>query len=943
MQPGLCAFDIEVPCVKTCHKKYERFGWTNKSVTHPALVEAPHAARPNPQQTANMASSTLSVGDVLMQSQTAWKIGRTFSNKRQSTPVDFTEIERESNALSEALKMLAEALHSNDTVLHQAEGETKAAVNTILESAKKTLSDLESFVERYQVIRKKETSSGFVVERNWSEVVIAGYKTFKWTAAGGDMDELRNLLHLHTRTITMTTEVLRSRSLARLDHMVIPMAESMSNVHARRHHDESGDHIQDAHDSLDTIVSDDNSVSPLYVHPGNRWQSAPNSARSSVSATIEHRASAGGAGFARPSHVPPVPIIANHSSSTPTPVPPPRHPGRDRAQSTTRPKVRARARTTTSREDSVLYTSPPGTVGPVHTKDTQRGHEDYHGRSMDLSFEKGYLEDDRNSIGAHLDISAPSPNDSAFAQSEPVSRRESNVPRRESTTLPHRFEAIDLAIDEHDFATADSNAREHPGLSPSPNSRSHRPWRFSGPSGSTSLLPPPAIAGETHDPAPATPSSFFGAPRRGRPSLPANPTPSQQALTRPHTAKPASRRQSPTFQLPGASYSDGSQFERQLFRNSAILCDVRGRLVEYSRTNPDEPDLRYNVEMVEACKEARICVVRKRENREHVGTKVVTSIWVLSTDGTHRVQHKLSEINETVPYCSYFEPEKVSIQPVDGPNINLKFHADVWGAPLQDEHRTSWVNYYFASANDAVAFQSAVFGRTLVGSYRTTKTTVIHPGLRGTFAFEEQFANIEMLRLWEDDGVSTPGAQGGLLALLHVSSNFGSGWARWWINSSLQEVRIKADTAKHAKVKGIDITVVRPGLASTSGTSNSSTTASPSITALSSSASYTAGSTPGSISTNGNPQAIDTAAEPASASSSIENSHLVPPPLTRVDTSVPETPSTSAPIAVRQQRRDTVKRVTGLRIEFKTEEERDGFLDKTKRAQERCLPLPERI
>jgi ElaB/YqjD/DUF883 family membrane-anchored ribosome-binding protein len=879
-----------------------------------------------------------------MQSQTAWKIGRTFSNKRQSTPADFTEIEREANALSEALKMLAEALHSNDSVLHQAEAETKAAINAILESARKTLSDLEGFVERYQVIRKKETSSGFVVERNWSEVVIAGYKTFKWTAAGGDMNELRTLLHLHTRTITMTTEVLRSRSLARLDHMVIPMAESISYVHARRHHDESGDYIQDAHDSLDTIVNDDNSVSPLYVHPGNRWHSAPSSARTSVSATLEHRASEGGA--ALPSHVPPVPSIVNHASFTPTPTPPPRHPGRERAQSATRPKVRARARTTTSREDSVLYTSPPatvGSVGPASTADSKRGHEDYHGRSMDLSFEKGYLEDDRHSIGAHIEISAPSPNDSAFAQSEPVSRRESNVPRRESTTLPHRFEAIDLAIDEHDFAAAESNAREHPGLSASPNSRSHRPWRLSGPSGSTSLLPPPAMASGTGEPAPATPSSFFGAPRRGRPSLPANPAPSQQALTRPHTAKPASRRHSPTFQLPGASYSDGSQFERQLFRNSAILCDVRGRLVEYSRTNLDEPDPRYNVEMVEACKEARICVVRKRENREHVGTKVVTSIWVLSTDGTHRVQHKLSEVNETVPYCSYFEPEKVSIQPVDGPNINLKFHANVWGAPLREEHRTSWVNYYFASANDAVAFQSAVFGRTLVGSYRTTKTTVIHPGLRGTFAFEEQFANIEMLRLWEDDGVSTPGAQGGLLALLHVSSNFGNGWARWWINSSLQEVRIKADTAKHAKVKGIDITVVRPGLASTSGTSNSSTAASPSIVASSSSASYTAGSTPGSISTNSNLQTLNTIAEPTSRSSSTDNSNSMLPPLTRVDTSVPEAPSTSAPTVVRQQRRDTVKRVTGLRIEFKTEEERDGFLDMSKRAQERCLPLPERI
>jgi hypothetical protein len=79
-------------------------------------------------------------------------------------------------------------------------------------------------------------------------------------------------------------------------------------------------------------------------------------------------------------------------------------------------------------------------------------------------------------------------------------------------------------------------------------------------------------------------------------------------------------------------------------------------------------------------------------------------------------------------------------------------------------------------------------------------------------------------------------------------------------------------------------------------------------------------------------------------SSTADAGNPVPPPLTRTDTSVTETASIGgAPAVVRQQRRDTVKRVTGLRIEFKTEEERDGFVDATKRAQERCLPLPEKI
>jgi hypothetical protein len=191
---------------------------------------------------------------------------------------------------------------------------------------------------------------------------------------------------------------------------------------------------------------------------------------------------------------------------------------------------------------------------------------------------------------------------------------------------------------------------------------------------------------------------------------------------------------------------------------------------------PDEPDPRYNVEMVKGCSDARVCVIRKRENRELGGSKVVSSIWSLSDDGEVRLQQKLSELQETVPYCSYFDPDKVSLQPTDSETpIALKFHGSEWGAMLTEEKKTNWVNYCFVSEQEAVAFQSAVFGRLLIGSYRTTKTTVIHEGLKGAFSFEEQFANIEMLRLWEDDGVSTPGAAGGVMALMHISSNFGEG------------------------------------------------------------------------------------------------------------------------------------------------------------------------
>jgi hypothetical protein len=257
----------------------------------------------------------------------------------------------------------------------------------------------------------------------------------------------------------------------------------------------------------------------------------------------------------------------------------------------------------------------------------------------------------------------------------------------------------------------------------------------------------------------------------------------------------------------------------------------------------------------------------------------------LSNDGVVRCQQKLSEIADTVPYCSYFQPEKVSLAEHE---MRLRFHGQHWTDMPDKDIKTNWINYIFATENDAVAFQSAVFGRMLIGSFRTTKTIVIHQGIKGAFAFEEQFANIEVLRLWEDDGVATPGAQGGIMALLHVSSNFGEGWAKWWINSSKQQVRVKGEGLKNARLKGLDITVVKP-----SGTGVST---------------------------------AEKIRHPGSGSPTL---------LQRVDTkdslNAPQVPMKKIP----------VKRVTGIKIEFKEEEERLRFVEASQQLQEKMLPLPD--
>lgn len=665
-----------------------------------------------------MALQALSIGDILMLSQTAWKIGRAFAHGKKSAPSEFAEVEREANSLSDAFKLVAETLHADGSVLSSADEDTITAVDAILDSARRTLDDLDSFVERYQVIKKKKTSGGgFAVERSWSDVVIANYRTFKWTTEGGDINDLRNMLQMHTNSINLTMQALQSRSLARLEKTVMPMAENILSIHDRVNGD-LGDKIDDLHEIILSIANS----TPSLVARDRRIESGGK--RDSIG-TVSTLDKSPRLLEQRPPRSSSYSIFPRQSSRSP------------RVGSPPRPAIGLAISGSPERERSDNYDFEPLPDG------RNNGQENW-------EFETG-----KRPSATSL---ATSPSDSAYGTSG-SSHRDSHA-RRESQTLPSMFKTLDEESQDEEEA--------HP-----PQVQPLRTcWRSST---SSEELPPPALTTDCDDDRkdpPPTPSTFFASLQKVKSNVSERTT-----AQRPRTAKSVPTSPNPSAEKPAPQKSSaGMEFEKQLFRNAAILCDVRCKLVEHAQTNPDEPDPRYNVEMVQGCSDARVYVIRKRENRELKGSKVVTSIWCLSDDGEVRLQQKLSELQETVPYCSYFDPEKVSLQPTDSETpIALKFHDDQWGAMLVEEKKTNWVNYCFVSEQDAVSFQSAVFGRLLMGSYRTTKTTVIHEGLKGAFAFEEQFANIEMLRLWEDDGVSTPGAAGGVMALMHISSNFGEG------------------------------------------------------------------------------------------------------------------------------------------------------------------------
>ncbi|KAL5121723.1 hypothetical protein ACEQ8H_000410 [Pleosporales sp. CAS-2024a] len=241
-----------------------------------------------------------------------------------------------------------------------------------------------------------------------------------------------------------------------------------------------------------------------------------------------------------------------------------------------------------------------------------------------------------------------------------------------------------------------------------------------------------------------------------------------------------------------------SSFEKEAFRNAAVLCDVRGVLSEYShQINEDDPR---GVEMVRACGECRIAVVRKRvHDPETRAVRVVTSIWVFSDDNTTRMELRMDDEQMYIPYSSYFSLEKVSITVP----CELKFHHVQHGNRPAKLAKTTWVNYVFVTPEAAVLFQNELMGRTLLATFRTEKTMRIHEGIGRSFSYAEQMCGLENLRVWEDNDT------GAIIALIHFSADFRNGYLAFYLNSSTNPIKVKDDGDRGVKIKGLRVPVDR--------------------------------------------------------------------------------------------------------------------------------------
>ncbi|KAI4645323.1 uncharacterized protein J4E79_010860 [Alternaria viburni] len=260
--------------------------------------------------------------------------------------------------------------------------------------------------------------------------------------------------------------------------------------------------------------------------------------------------------------------------------------------------------------------------------------------------------------------------------------------------------------------------------------------------------------------------------------------------TSPADVVSASRTSSPTQKL--------FDIDQENITSSKDTGKSRGSLVEYShRINQDDPR---DVEMIEASEECRIAVVRKRvTDSETKAVRVVTSVWAFSDDNTTRVELRMEDDQMYIPYSSYFNPAKASITVL----CELIFHDVKHGNRPVRVEKTSWVNYVFDSPQAAALFQNELMGRTLLATFRTEKTMRIHEGLSKSFSYAEQMCGLENLRVWEDNDT------GAIIALIHFSADFRNGYLAFYLNSSVNPIRVKDGGDREVKIKGLRVPIDR--------------------------------------------------------------------------------------------------------------------------------------
>jgi hypothetical protein len=162
--------------------------------------------------------SPLSIGDIILLSQIAYGLARTFSSGRKSAPAEFQEVQNQLYTLGSALGFLAKhptkrlsdsGVGGKEIVEEQKEAdEQDDIIERMISNCRGTLSHLELLVDKYMEIDPNAKDPAQTGLRRWQQDVKRNWKKIRWTTEGGDLDKLRKDLAVHINGLNLALSAM---------------------------------------------------------------------------------------------------------------------------------------------------------------------------------------------------------------------------------------------------------------------------------------------------------------------------------------------------------------------------------------------------------------------------------------------------------------------------------------------------------------------------------------------------------------------------------------------------------------------------------------------------------------------------------------------------------------------------------------------------------------
>ncbi|MCJ1248125.1 hypothetical protein MMC30_005340 [Trapelia coarctata] len=739
-----------------------------------------------------MAFPTPSIGDILMLSQLAWKIGCAFTAGRQGAPAQFQEVENELKSLTTAVTLLAESLDEDGSLLARSDDKTREGLNKILGCCRQTLDDLDSFVNQYQEIKRPDEAGGLATQRTWRSVLLRNYKKIMWTTEGGGITSLRNMLAMHTSTISLTMQALQSRSLSRLEKIIEPVADQIDEMHNKL----NGDldiKIDEMHHVMLSLKASLDPNSPM-IHP-NQKQALPPLV------------------FPAPAFPPPSSPVPASPAGSPA-LKPKRAPTyttlpdvRERQTSNASWKFPQTPQKTPDLSDSEFSWQSPQSSTRTSAQPPFMDHRESSLIPLDFHLRLGEAPPEYEKTRRISNIS-----EGALYSPKTLQGRRQHDYKRPSPppASPNMYPTPPVSRSPKPFMPRKNGDYRRPSHEPTSPPLEPLPELTRVPMALMEL--PTRVDSEyrrkdseysRRDTEYSTKESDYGEALPEPAMLPpAAITPDSDMLYT--TNRPGSKDHSTARMSQSTSHSsiicteqEQEVFERKIFTDAIILCEVRGTVIDYTQPDLDKAN---EWKMVEACKGCRVCIVTKTQTRSNGTLRFMTSIWTLSDSRGTRIQQKIPDGESVIPYTVWGNTKKVVLRV----ETELKFHDTILELKPISVAKTSWVNFNFETEKAASAFQSALIGKLLILSVQTKRTMRIHDGIGGTFAFAEQLCGLENLRLFQDEQT------GGVLAMIHYSPSFYDGYLVFYLNSTQNPLRIRDEDEKTIRVKGLNVSVDDP-------------------------------------------------------------------------------------------------------------------------------------